>query len=54
MGALFLPNSNYNLKNFDYLKTLPKFVFGECITLEMFNPIKEQLEFKKYIAQLLE
>lgn len=42
-----------DVKNFDYLKTLPPFVFGETIALEVFNSIKEQLEFKKYLAGLL-
>jgi hypothetical protein len=44
----------HNLKDFDYLKTLPEFVFGKCIALEVRNSIKEQLEFKKYLANLLE
>ncbi len=39
--------------DFDYLKTLPEFVFGTCIALETFNPIKEQLGFKKYLTELL-
>ena len=43
----------YDLLNFDYLKTLPKFVFGKYIALEMFNSIKEQLEYKKYLTDLL-
>lgn len=43
----------YEFKNFDYLKTLPAFVFGECIALETFNSIKEQLKFKKYVTTLL-
>ena len=43
----------YELKNFDYLKTLPKFIFGKIIALETFNSIKEQLEFKNYLAELL-
>lgn len=43
----------YELKNFDYLRDLPKFVFGKVIALEMFNSIKEQLEFKKYLDKLL-
>ncbi len=41
----------YGLKNFGYLKTLPKFVFGATIALETFNPIKEQMEFKKYLEK---
>lgn len=42
-----------DLKNFDYLKTLPNFVFGKIIALETFNSIKEQLKFKKYLINLL-
>ncbi|MFH1586161.1 MAG: hypothetical protein ABIB79_05320 [archaeon] len=42
-----------SLKDFDYLKTLPKFLFGEYIALEVFNPIKEQLRFKEYVAKVL-
>lgn len=41
------------LKDFDYLKTLPKFVFGDIISLETENRIKEQLEFKKYLDKML-
>ncbi len=41
-----------DLKNFDYLKTLPDFVLGKYIALETFNPIKEQLEFKTYLTGL--
>jgi hypothetical protein len=41
------------LKDFDYLTTLPKYVFGEVIALEVYNTIKEQLEFKKYLIKLL-
>jgi len=39
----------HSLENFDYLKTMPDFVFGKCIALEVFNPIKEQMEFKSYL-----
>lgn len=42
-----------SLKDFEYLKTLPKYVFGEIIALEVYNSIKEQLEFKKYISKIL-
>ncbi len=42
-----------DLANFDYLKTLPEFVFGKYIALETFNSIQEQLEFKKYLNNLL-
>ncbi len=40
-------------KELNYLKTLPKFVFGEIIALEMFNPISEQLKYKNYIIEIL-
>jgi len=32
---------------------MPIFLFGKCIAIELFNPIKEQLEFKKYLVSLL-
>ena len=41
------------LKDFDYLRTLPKFVFGDIISLETENRIKEQLEFKRYLTKML-
>lgn len=42
-----------DLSDFDYLKTLPKFLFGKVIALETFNSIKEQIEFKKYLSIIL-
>lgn len=42
-----------NLLDFDYLKTLPEFIFGKYIALETFNSIKGQLAFKKYLIKLL-
>ncbi|MFA6064416.1 MAG: hypothetical protein WCW44_06280 [archaeon] len=42
-----------NVSEFEYLKTLPSFVFGEKIALEMFNPIKQQLEYKKHVVNML-
>lgn len=42
-----------SLKDFDYLKTLPKFLFGRAIALETNNSISEQLEFKRYLEGLL-
>jgi len=47
-----LHNVKY-LKEFDYLKTLPKFLFGKCIALEVFNTVSEQLKFKKYLCKML-
>lgn len=43
----------HDLSNFDYLKTIPNFLFGKIIALETFNSIKEQLEFKEYLIGLL-
>jgi len=40
-------------ENLDYLESLPNFVFGKYIALEMFNSIEEQLKFKKYVEKLL-
>jgi len=42
-----------SLKQFSYLKTLPKFVFGKYIALETFNSIEEQLKFKEHVIRLL-
>jgi hypothetical protein len=41
------------LKNFDYLNTLPKFLFGKTIALETENSISEQLKFKSYLTKIL-
>lgn len=43
-----------NFKEFDYLKTLPTFIFGECIAIETFNSIKDQIRFKKYVVRILQ
>ena len=42
-----------SLKDFDYLKTLPKFIFGDIIALETDNSIAQQLEFKNYLSEML-
>jgi len=42
-----------NLKEFAYLKTLPLFLFGEDIALEMYNSVEQQLKFKEYLIDLL-
>lgn len=39
--------------DFDYLRTLPKFIFGKCVAIEIDNPIRQQLKFKKHIVKLL-
>ncbi len=40
-----------NLEEFDYLKTLPDFVFSKVIALEVENGITEQIEFKNYLVK---
>jgi len=40
------------LKEFEYLKTLPYFVFGKIIAIETFNSIKDQLKFKKHVIKM--
>ncbi len=40
-------------EDFDYIKKLPSFLFGDVIGIEIDNPIKEQLEFRRYILKLL-
>jgi len=42
-----------NLSELDYLKKYPSWIFSDTIALEMKNSIKEQLEAKKYIIELL-
>lgn len=42
-----------SIHNFDYLTTLPKFLFGEVIALEMENSIAEQLKYKDYLVKIL-
>lgn len=41
------------LEDFEYLKTLPKFIFGKVIGLELENSIPQQLRYKKYLVNLL-
>ena len=41
------------ISSFDYLKSLPRFLFGENIAIEVDNTIVKQLEFKKYLVKLL-
>ncbi len=42
-----------NLKEFDYLKTLPKFLFGKVIAIETNNSISDQLKFKRYLTKII-
>lgn len=41
------------IEEFAYLKTLPKFVFGKIIALEMENSIKEQLVWRKKLLKII-
>ncbi len=41
------------LSDFDYLATLPEFLFGEAIAIEAFNSIESQIKFKKYLVKFL-
>ncbi len=41
------------ISDFDYLNTLPEFLFGEAIAIEAFNNIESQIKFKKYLVKLL-
>jgi len=42
-----------DLRSFDYLTTLPKYVFGKIIALEVYNSIEEQIKFREYVSRLL-
>jgi hypothetical protein len=42
-----------DIKSFDYLNTLPKYVFGKVMALEVENSIKEQIVFRDYIFKIL-
>ena len=40
-------------KDFNFLKTIPKFIFGKYIALETFNSIEKQIEYRHHIANIL-
>lgn len=42
-----------NANDLKYLKSLPKFILGKTIALEMNNPIAEQLKYQRAIIKLL-
>ncbi len=42
-----------SLDQFEYLKTLPRFVFGDVIAIEVDHSIKEQIKFKEHLTKLL-
>ncbi|MDD5144744.1 MAG: hypothetical protein PHW72_01315 [Candidatus Pacebacteria bacterium] len=41
------------IKDFDYLVTLPKYVFSKIIAIEVDNSISEQLMFKDHLVKIL-
>lgn len=42
------------IEDFDYLKTIPQFLFGDVVCLETDNSIAEQLEFQIYLYGMLD
>ncbi len=42
-----------SVHQFDYLKTLPDFVFSDIIAIEITNSIADQIKYKKYILEIL-
>lgn len=40
-------------ERFDYLRKIPEYVLGKVMSLEVDNPIEEQIEFREYIIKLL-
>ena len=42
-----------SLKEFEYLKTLPDFIFGDVIAIEVFNSLKDQMGYREHILNLL-
>lgn len=43
-----------SLEDFDYLTTLPKYVFSQIIAIEVENSIEDQIEFRQYLIKLLD
>lgn len=41
------------LRQFDYIKTLPHNIFGRVIAFEVFNPIKNQLNYFLHVKKIL-
>lgn len=39
--------------DFDYLKALPQFIFGQVMAIEIYNSIKEQLKYQKYLKKII-
>lgn len=43
-----------SLSLFDYLKKVPRRYFSKIIAIEVYNPIREQLKFKRYIENIID
>jgi len=43
-----------DINDFNYIATLPKFLFGKIIAIEVDNSIAEQLKFKEYLSNILD
>ena len=43
-----------DLMSFNYLNTLPEFLFGKMIAIETYNSIDSQIKFKNYLIKLLD
>ncbi len=42
-----------NEKSFEYLREVPKFIFGDILAIELMDTINTQLKVKKYIEKIL-
>jgi hypothetical protein len=42
-----------NEKNFEYLKEVPKFVFGNILAIEVMDTINTQLKIKSFIEKII-
>ncbi len=42
-----------NVKDFDYLKEVPKFVLGKILAIEIMDTINTQLKVKKFIEKIV-
>jgi hypothetical protein len=42
-----------NEKDFEYLKDVPKFIFGDILAIEIMDTINTQTKVKKYIEKII-
>ena len=42
-----------NEKDFEYLKDVPKFIFGDILAIEIMDTINTQIKVKKYIEKII-